>query len=70
LKNGITFKRSQVSPMPRKRINGEAMARFPAGTLARMKRVLKPKEPRAEFLRLAVERELQRRERLTVRVRA
>ena len=51
-------------PMPRIRINGEQMpARFPAGTLRRMGRVLKPKESRAAFIRHAVEAELRRRER-------
>lgn len=37
-------------------------ARFPAGTLARMKAVLQPKEPQAEFIRQAVLSELRRRE--------
>jgi len=37
-------------------------ARFPSGTLARIKAVLDPKEPQSEFLRKAVESELDRRE--------
>lgn len=48
------------------RINdpGEKMtARFPEGTLARIKAVLAPKEPQADFIRKAVEAELTRRER-------
>ena len=47
----------------RKRINEEQMpARFPAGTLARIDQVLQPKEKRADLLREAVEREIERRE--------
>lgn len=38
-------------------------ARFAAGTLARIKAVLREKEPQAEFIRQAVEREIERRER-------
>ena len=38
-------------------------ARFAAGTLARMKGALEPKESIAGLVRIAVERELQRRER-------
>lgn len=52
--------------MGRKKINDpdEAMtARFAAGTMARIKGVLQPKEPLAGFMRDAVERELKRRER-------
>jgi hypothetical protein len=52
--------------MGRRQINDpdEAMtARFAAGTLARIKAVLLPKEPLAAFMRSAVERELKRRER-------
>lgn len=37
-------------------------ARFPTGTLARIKAALSPSEPQSEFLRVAVERELTRRE--------
>jgi hypothetical protein len=49
--------------MGRKQINEEnTMARFPAGTLARMKAVLNADEVQADFLRKAVERELRRRE--------
>lgn len=36
-------------------------ARFAAGTLDRIKASLGPKEPQSEFLRIAVERELERR---------
>jgi len=48
----------------RRRINEEQMpARFPAGTLARIDAVLEDKEKRADLLREAVEREIERRER-------
>lgn len=48
----------------RPKINEEQMpARLPEGTLARIDAVLADKESRAGFLRLAVERELKRRER-------
>lgn len=50
--------------MGRKKINDpdEAMtARFAAGTMARIKAVLQPKEPLAGFMRDAVEREIARR---------
>ena len=47
----------------RRLINHEQMpARFPEGTLARMDAVLEPKEKRADLIREAVERELERRE--------
>jgi len=50
--------------MGRKQINQEqTVARFPAGTLARIDAVLKDTERLADFLRRAVERELARRER-------
>ena len=49
--------------MGRKQINEEALpGRFPKGTLARIESVLEEGEPRAAFLRDAVERELERRE--------
>ena len=52
----------------RKRINEEQVpARFPGGTLARIDAVLREKEKRAEFIRTAIERELERRERLNER---
>jgi hypothetical protein len=38
------------------------MARFPDGTLARVKSVLRPGETQADFFREAVELELRRRE--------
>ncbi|USA40215.1 hypothetical protein NCF86_03400 [Pelagerythrobacter marinus] len=50
----------------RNRINDpdeKVTARFREGTLARIKAVLAPKEPQAQFIREAVERELERRER-------
>lgn len=48
----------------RKRINEEQMpARLPAGTMARMDAVLEDKEKRSDLLRVAVEKELIRRER-------
>lgn len=50
--------------MGRKKINEEeAPARFPAGTLARIRAVLDEEEGQAEFIRVAVEKELKRRER-------
>jgi hypothetical protein len=49
--------------MGRRQINHEQMpGRFPAGTLKRIDRVLDEREKRSDLLRLAVERELQRRE--------
>jgi hypothetical protein len=48
--------------MGRKRINHEAtQARFPAGTLKRIDVALEERESRGAFIRLAVERELERR---------
>lgn len=50
--------------MGRKRINEEQTpARLPAGTLDRIDAVLEESENRSDFLRMAVERELKRRER-------
>lgn len=47
----------------RKQINHEQMpARFPDGTLARIDAVLADREKRSDFVREAVERELERRE--------
>ncbi len=49
----------------RNRINDpdeKVTARFPSGTLARIKAALVGKEPQATFIREAVERELERRE--------
>lgn len=58
-----------VAPIPRgvgrTRINDpeeKLTARFPTGTLDRIKAALADKEPQAEFMRKAVERELERRE--------
>jgi metal-responsive CopG/Arc/MetJ family transcriptional regulator len=49
--------------MGRKQINEEETpARFPGGTLDRIDRVLVEKESRAGFIREAVEKELNRRE--------
>ncbi len=51
------------SSVGRKQINHEQMpARFPEGTLARIDAVLSEKEKRSDFIREAVERELDRRE--------
>jgi hypothetical protein len=55
------------SGVGRKRINDpdeQVMARFPKGTLDRIKTVLAEKEPQAALIREAVERELTRREQL------
>lgn len=57
-----------ISSKPRrvgqKRINHEQMpARFPEGTMARMDEVLEPGEKRADLLRVAVDREIKRRDR-------
>ena len=50
----------------RKRINApdsdKMTARFPEGTLDRIKAVLRKSEPQSAFIREAVERELERRE--------
>lgn len=59
-----------VSPIPprvgRKRINAEdgdkVTARFPEGTLVRVKAVLRDGEPQSAFIRDAVLAELERRE--------
>lgn len=49
--------------MGRKQINHEQTpARFPEGTLARIDAVLSDKEKRSDFIRVAVEAELERRE--------
>ena len=49
--------------MGRNQINHEQTpARFPAGTLERIDAVLAEKEKRSDFIREAVERELERRE--------
>ncbi len=51
--------------MGRKHINDEAIsARFPQGTLARIKAALRKAESQAELIRQAVEAELDRREKL------
>lgn len=51
-------------PVGRPRINSEQTpARFAEGTLARIDGVLADKEKRSDFIREAVERELDRRER-------
>ena len=50
--------------MGRKHINDEAIsARFPKGTLARIKAVLRSAESQAELIRKAVEKEIALRER-------
>lgn len=49
--------------MGRTQINFEQLpARFPAGTVARMDAVLAEGEKRSDLIRVAVERELKRRE--------
>ena len=63
----LSLKQIVISPMTpyvgRRRINDEQMpARFPAGTLARIDAVLDDGEKRADLLRQAVEREIERRE--------
>jgi len=51
------------APVGRPRINGEQTpARFADGTLARIDVVLGENEKRSDFIRLAVDRELERRE--------
>ena len=51
------------APVGRPRINGEqTMARFRDGTLERIKAVLTEREKQSDFIRDAVERELERRE--------
>lgn len=53
-----------MASMGRKQINAEVyLAKFAAGTLDRIDANLADKEPRAAFIREAVERELKRRER-------
>jgi hypothetical protein len=50
--------------MGRKRINEEAMlTRLPAGWLKRMDAVLEKWEPRSFLVRVAIQREVERRER-------
>jgi hypothetical protein len=52
-------------PVGRTRINApdeKLTARFRAGTMGRIKAALHDKEPQSEFIRLAVEAELTRRE--------
>lgn len=49
--------------MGRKQINAEVyLAKFPEGTLERIDAVREDKEPRAAFVREAVDREIKRRE--------
>jgi hypothetical protein len=53
-----------MAGMGRKQINAEVyLAKFPEGTLDRIDKVLADKEPRAAFVREAVDREIKRRER-------
>ncbi len=61
----LTTERTPPSAQPvgRPKINSEETpARFPAGTLARIDATLAEKEKRSDFIRKAVEAELQRRE--------
>jgi hypothetical protein len=54
---------ANIRPVGRKRINAESMpARFPKGTLPRVDALLNEKEKRADFIRIAVEREIERRQ--------
>jgi hypothetical protein len=53
----------------KRRWHEDVLARFPKGALARIKAVLEPAEDRTDFIRIAVEREIRRRERLTVEER-
>ncbi len=54
---------SKVGSVGRPRINGDqTMARFPPGTLDRVRAVLRPGETVADFLREAVMLEAKRRE--------
>lgn len=56
--------------MGRTQINFEALpGRFPEGTMEQIDAVLDEGETRAEFLRVAVQMELQRREKLQKRKR-
>jgi hypothetical protein len=64
---GMTMSTTQnqiiLRPMaPRKKWAEDMGARFPKGTFARIAAVLSPTEDRTDFVREAVERELQRRE--------
>jgi len=54
--------------MARRQINFETVvARLPAGRIARIERVLGEAETQAMFLREAIDRELRRRERASVK---
>jgi hypothetical protein len=58
-----TLAAATLPRMGRKRLWREDMqARFPEGTFRRIARVLKETEDRTDFVREAVERELERRE--------
>jgi hypothetical protein len=62
----LTANRISLTParVGRRKINFDKMlARFAEGVFARIDAVLRPGESRAEFIRDAVERELERRER-------
>jgi hypothetical protein len=48
----------------KKRWNEDMQARFPEGTFRRIAAMLEEKEDRTDFVRAAVERELERHERL------
>lgn len=50
----------------KKRWNEDMQARFSDGTFSRIASVLTPEEDRTDFVRTAVENELDRRENLTV----
>lgn len=67
----ISYKLSTVNILYEKNVMGrtkkwteDMQARFAPGTFIRIERVLEDREDRTEFVRIAVERELRRRERM------
>lgn len=56
---------ANIRPVGRKRINDETTpARFPKGTHARVDALLEGKETRADFIRRAVDREIEWRQKI------
>lgn len=53
---------SKIRSVGRPPMEDQTLARFPKGTLGRIKSVLRPGESQADFVREAVELELRRRE--------
>ena len=49
------------SPHRKKKYHEEMMARFPKGTFAMIRKVIKPDEDRTDFVRAAVQKEIERR---------